>query len=130
MAKQAFEIVDRLLELKVDVGSAPILDASGCSNELLLRLINYGVQFDEDAVYSAAETGATDSAVALVKSKQIVAPNSTAGVVTIAMERAVSHEEEAAKVETGQLGSNLTDVQYRERAQALRQFADRLRSGK
>lgn len=130
MAKQAFGIVDRLLELKVDVGSAPIIHATGCPDELLLRLIKYGVRFDEEAIYSAAETGALDGAIALVHCEQIVKPKTVAQITDAAAERAVRHDEDAVKVETGKLGSYLTPDQYRERAKLLRNFADRLRSGK
>ena len=130
MTKQAFGIVDRLLDLNVGLGTAPIIHASGCSDELLLKLINHGVRFDEEAIYSAAETGALDGTVVLASSKQLVEPKSTAQIAAAAVERAVRHDEDAVKVETGELGSYLTGDQYRERANALREFADRLRSGK
>ena len=128
MTKQAFGIVDRLLELNVDVGSAPIINATDCSDELILRLINYGVRFDEEAIYSAAETGATTGAVALANSERIVEPRTTAQIAASAVERANSHDEDAQELETGKLGSYLTADQYRERATSLRAFADRLRN--
>lgn len=130
MTKHAFGIVDRLLDLKVDVGSAPIIHATECSDALLLRLIKNGVRFDEEAIYSAAETGALDGAIALVNSKQVVEPLTIAQISASAAERAVTHDEDAVKVEAGELGSYLTADQYRLRAKSLRDFVDRLRKGK
>lgn len=129
MTTQAFGIVERLLDLNVDLGSAPIIHATECSDELLLRLIKYGVRFDEEAIYSAAETGAADGAIALVNCEQVVEPKTTAQIAASAVERATRHDEDAVKVETDKLGSYLTADQYRDRAKALRDFADRLRSG-
>jgi hypothetical protein len=129
MTKQAFGIVNRLLDLNVDVGTTPIIHATECSDELLLRLIKFGVRFDEEAVYSAAETGSMKGAIALVNCEQIVEPKTTAQIAASAVERAVRHDEDAVNVETGKLRSYLTAGQYRERAKALRDFADRLRNG-
>jgi hypothetical protein len=126
MAVKAFGIVNRLLELNVDVGSAPVLHADNCSDELLLRLVQHGVRFDEEAVYSAAETGATDGAIALACSQQVVEPKSIEQFAASAVARAARHDEDAIRVETGKLGSYLTAAQYRERAQTLRDFASQL----
>lgn len=130
MTMQAFGIVERLLDLNVDVGTAPIIHATECSDALLLRLIKSGVRFDEEAIYSAAETGAVDGAIALVNSDQVMEPESIPQIVASAVERAARHDDDAAKVETGKLGSYLTAEQYRQRAHALRDFAGRLQSDK
>ena len=128
MTRQAFDIVDRLLELNVDVGNSPIISATNCPDELILRLINYGVRFDEVAIYSAAETGATNGAIALANCERIVAPRTIAQIAASAFERANRHDEDAVKLETGKLGSYLTADQYREQAKMLRVFANRLRN--
>lgn len=129
MVKQAFSIVERLIELGVELGDAPILRAANCSDELLHRLIAHGATFDEDAVYSAAETGAIYGAIALVHSSQVVEQESVSQVNSTAAERAARHDEDAIKVETGQLGSYLTADDYRKQATLLREFSRRLANG-
>jgi hypothetical protein len=129
MVKQAFDVVERLVELNVDLGDAPILHATNCSDELLQRLISHGATFDEEAIYSAAETGAIKGAIALVNSSQVVEQESTSQISSTAVERAARHDEDATKVETGQLGSYLTANDYRKQATLLREFAHRLERG-
>jgi hypothetical protein len=129
MVKQAFSVVERLIELGVELGEAPILHATNCPDELLLRLIAHGATFDEEAIYSAAETGAIDGAIALVNSSQVVEQESVSQVISTATERAARHDEDATKVETGQLGSYLTADDYRKQATLLREFARRLANG-
>ncbi|PQO26627.1 hypothetical protein C5Y97_30075 [Blastopirellula marina] len=128
MMLQKHDVVDRLLTLNVDVGDAPVVDATNCSDELLQRLIGKGVRFDEHAIFTAASTGAIDGAIALAQSKQVVDPPALEKMIATAEERAVINERDAAKVESGKLGSYLTAEQYRQRAVKLREFAKRLRS--
>lgn len=130
MRCKAFNIVSRLLELKVDLGNAPVLAATDCPDELLVQLIHHGVQFDPDAIYTAAETGAIDGALALANSDRLTEPLTAAQIVAGATERAKQHDQDAVKVETGKLGSYLTPEQYREQAKALREFAKRLKRQK
>lgn len=130
MDSEAFQIVNRLLELNVDLGKGLIINATGCSDELLLRLIKRGVRFDEEAIYSAAHTGAKEGAIALAVGTQVVQSRTIAEIVDAATTRASRYDEDAGKVETGALGSYLTADQYRERAKALRAFADELRRRK
>lgn len=129
MEKQAFGVVDHFLNLNVDVVSATIIHSAGCSGELHLKLIKYGVRFDGESIYPAAEAGAINGAIARVRSEQIVEPKGIAQIAASAPERAEKHDEEAVTVETGKFGSYLTAGQYRERSRALRDFAGRLRSG-
>ena len=129
MVKQAFDVVERLVELDVELGDAPVLRATNCSDALLQRLIAYGAIFDEDAIYSAAETGAIEGAIALVNSSQVVEQESVSQIISAAMQRAARHEEDATKVETGKLGSYLTADDYRKQATLLRAFARQLANG-
>jgi hypothetical protein len=130
MAKQAFEVVDRLVELGVELGDAPVLQATNCSNELLRKLIGHGVTFDEEAIYSAAETGAVEGAMVLLSSSQVVEQESVSQIISTATERAARHQEDATKVETGELGSYLTADDYRKQSVLLRDFASRLENDK
>jgi len=122
----AFTVVERLLDLDVELGESPVVHASDCPNELLRRLLERPVTFDEEAIYSAAETGAIDAAISVAKSSKIVNPKSVTQIATTARKRATSHDDSAVKMENGKLGSYLTPQQYRERAQALRDFAARI----
>lgn len=122
--------MSRLLDMNVDAGDSPVIHATDCPDELLLRLIKYGVHFDEEAIYSAAETGAINGAIALANSEQVVEAKTVAQIAASAMKRADGNDKSAVDLETGKLGSYLTADQYRARATALRTFADRLRSGK
>lgn len=123
----AFTVVERLLDLNVELGESPVIHASDCPHELLLRLLEHPVKFDEEAIYSAAETGAIDAAIALAKSSKVVNPKPVAQMAATALARAASHEDSAIKMENGQLGSYLTPKQYRERARALRDFAAKMK---
>ena len=126
MVKQAFDVVQRLIELGVELGDAPVIHATNCSDALLRRLIEHGVRFDEEAIYSSAETGSIESAIALAKSPQLVEPISTSEVIATAKNRAARFEDDAVKVESGRLGSYLTADDYRKQASLLREFASRL----
>jgi len=130
MVRQAFEVVERLIDLDVDLGDAPVLHATNCSDKLLLKLIKHNVMFDEEAIYSAAETGAIEGAGALARSSQVVEQESISQIVSKATERAARHERDATKVETGKLGSYLTADDYRKQAVLLREFASRLKGDK
>lgn len=127
LRRKAQEIVERLLDLRVEFDDAPIIHASGCSDELLLRLIEYGAIFDEEAIYTAAETGAINAAIALANSEQVARFEGISRVAASASKRAARHDEDAVKVESGKLSSYLTADQYREQAKALREFADGIR---
>jgi hypothetical protein len=126
MQARAFTVVERLLDLNVDLGQAVVIHASDCPNELLLRLLDRSVKFDEEAIYSAAETGAIDGAIALAKSSKVVDPKPVAQIAATALKRAANHEDSAMKMEKGQMGSYLTPKQYRKRAKALRDFATKV----
>jgi hypothetical protein len=122
----AFTVVERLLDLNVELGESPVIHANDCPNELLLRLLERPVKFDEEAIYSAAETGAIDAAIALAKSSKVVNPEPVAQMAATALARAASHEDSAIKMENGRLGSYLTPKQYREQARALRDFSGKI----
>jgi hypothetical protein len=122
----AFTVVERLLDLNVELGESPVIHANDCPNELLLRLLERPVKFDEEAIYSAAETGAIDAAISVAKSSKVVNPKPVTPIAATALKRAASHEDSAIKIENGQLGSYLTPKQYRERARALRDFAAKI----
>lgn len=128
MMLKKHDVVERLLTLNVDVGAAPIPDATECSNDLLQRLLAKEVRFEEQAIYSAASTGAIEGAIAIVRSDQVVDPPSLDDIVAAAEVQAVKNDEDAAKVESGKLFSYLTPKQYRQRGVMLRDFARRLRS--
>ena len=130
MVQQAFEIVEQLIDLDVELGDAPILFATNCPDNLLVQLIKRGVYFDEEAIYSSAETGAVDGAIELVYSSQRVEPKPISEVVATARDRAARCDEDSAKVESGRLASYLTADEYRKRASSLREFADRLEKTK
>lgn len=128
MSQKSFAVIARLLELDVQLEKAPLLFVSECSDDLLLKLIAHGVRFDPEAIYSAAETGAIESAIALVNSSQVIERDPVAEIVAIARERADKHDVDAGKVERKELGSYLTPEQYRQRGVKLREFAKRLES--
>ncbi len=126
MLKQAFDIVQLLMELDVEHGDTPVIYATNCPNDLLQRLIEHGVRFDKEAIFSAAETGAINAAIALTNSSQIVEPTSVSEVIATAKKRAAGFDHDAIKVESGQLGSYLTADDYRKQASLLREFTNRL----
>lgn len=127
LSRQAFEVVEQLLDLNVNLGESPVLNATKCPSALLIRLLEAGVLFDEEAIYTAAETGATDGAIALAKSKQVVGTPRTKEIVAASLKRADRHEADALRVEAKTLGSYLTPVEYREQSAALKSFAQRLK---
>ncbi|WP_459555757.1 SMI1/KNR4 family protein [Lacunimicrobium album] len=128
MSMKAFDIVRCLLTLNIKVSDRPVFHAADCPDELLILLVSYGVYFDEEAFYSAAETGAIEGAIAIVESDRLVDYSTMESIIDSANQRADRHDEAAVSVEKGHLRSYLTADQYRARAKMLREFASRLQN--
>jgi hypothetical protein len=126
MTNRSFVVIEKLLDLNLDLGESPIIYASECSDGLLRRLVGCGVRFDEEAMFSAAEYGAIEGAVELAKSKQLLESQTIDATREKALERAKNKEEDASAVESGKLGSYLTAEEYREQAESLRRFGEAL----
>lgn len=128
MRMKAFDIVRYLLDLNIKFSHEPVFHAADCPDELLIRLVGYNIYFDEEAFYSAAETGAIEGAIAIVESDRLVDDSTIETIIYSANKRADRHDADANSVEQGSLGSYLTAEQYREQAKMLREFASRLGS--
>lgn len=128
LASEEFAIAERLLEVDADVGNAPILSASNCPDELLKTLLHRGIYFETEAIYSAAETGSLDGALAILQSTQVTSAESLERTIKTALRRAEEHEKSATEIESGKLISYLTADQYRQQAEQLRRFAQRLKN--
>ena len=95
MRRKSFEAAEHLLRMDVDLGKARLDIVSGSSNELLQKLIDYGATFGDEAVFSAAATGAIKGALAIVKSDQIVNFNGQDELIKRANERADRFDDDA-----------------------------------
>lgn len=130
MFNKSFAVVTRLLELDVELtGHRPLFSASNCPDELLKKLIAHGIRFDSDAVYGAAETGAVEGAIALVKSNQVVDQPPVKVIVVKASEAADKKDKQADEVE--QRAPQAPAVaEYRQNAKHLREFVRKLEADK
>ena len=129
MRAKSFAVVKKLLAIDVDLGDSAILEATDCPDTLLFELVGHGARFDEEAIYTAAETGAIDGAIAVAKSQLLVDPKSPQQIATTAASLADKRSEDAARVEAGTLGSYLTADQYRQQAASLRNFVTQILAG-
>lgn len=126
MARGATDVANQLLDSGVPTGSGAVVFIKDADVALIDRLIAADVEFDIEAVVSAATSGAIDVALAVARNARRAGEWND--VEEMLLTRANRERETADKVKAKQMVSYATPERHREIAAGLETVAERLRA--